>query len=397
MTDPLRILHIEDDPADAELVRAIIESEQIQCDIVRVETGRDFEAEVAAGEFDMIFADYSLPAYDGLSALETAKEKCPDVPFIFITGKMGEELAIDTLKNGATDYVLKQRLSRLVPSVHRALNEAAERRKRRQAEEELRKHREHLEELVKERTTELQRVNEQLRASYKDMESFSYSASHDLRSPLISIEGFSKILFEDYGACLDDEGKHMLKSVRDNARKMGRLIEDILSFSRVSTAGVKKSGIDMEAMAKRVFDELRPVIGKRKLRFVVGALPPACGDLSMIRQVVVNFLSNAVKYTVHREEAVIEMGGSTEEGENIYYVRDNGIGYDMNFADRLFGLFQRLHGSKEYIGTGVGLAIVKRIVEKHGGRVWAEGKVDGGATFYFTLPVITGRQCGRGK
>ncbi len=386
MDAPLRILHLEDDPLDAELVMSALDAEGIPFDMVRVTTRSDFVAALQTGSFDMIFADYSLPAFDGLAALEISKEKCPDLPFIFVTGKMGEELAIDTLKSGATDYVLKHRLSRLAPSVRRAIAEVGERLKRRRAEKELRKHQEHLEQLVEERTAELRRVNKQLEAAYKDMESFSYSASHDLRSPLITIEGFARILEEDYAARLDEEGRRFLGIIRQNSRKMSQLIEDILSFSRVSTKGVQKSSINMEALARQVVDELEKESKDRKIAFEIHELPPAYGDLSMIRQVFLNLLSNAVKYTLTNDSAAIIIGGDRNEGENVYYVSDNGVGFETESANKLFLLFHRLHSQLEFKGTGVGLAIVKRIIEKHGGRVWAEGKVDEGATFYFSLP-----------
>ncbi len=386
MDAPLRILHLEDDPLDAELVMSALDAEGIPFDMVRVTTRSDFVDALQTGSFDMIFADYSLPAFDGLAALEISKEKCPDLPFIFVTGKMGEELAIDTLKSGATDYVLKHRLSRLAPSVRRAIAEVGERLKRRRAEKELRKHQEHLEQLVEERTAELRRVNRQLEAAYKDMESFSYSASHDLRSPLITIEGFARILEEDYAARLDEEGRRFLGIIRQNSRKMSQLIEDILSFSRVSTKGVQKSSINMEALARQVVDELEKESKDRKIAFEIHELPPAYGDLSMIRQVFLNLLSNAVKYTLTNDSAAIIIGGDRNEGENVYYVSDNGVGFETESADKLFLLFHRLHSQLEFKGTGVGLAIVKRIIEKHGGRVWAEGKVDEGATFYFSLP-----------
>lgn len=385
---PLRILHLEDDPMDAELVMSTLEAEEIVFDMVRVTTRDDFVAALESDGFDMVFADYSLPSFDGFSALEILRKKCPDVPFIFVTGKMGEELAIDTLKSGATDYVLKHRLSRLGPSVRRALAEVQERLKRKQAEGELRRHQEHMEDLVKARTAELERVNEQLEAAYRDMESFSYSASHDLRSPLINIDGFARILEEDYADKLDDEGRRFLGVIRENSRKMWQLIEDILSFSRVSTKGVQKTRINMETLAHQVIEELICDLDGRDIKIEIKKLPHAFGDLPMIRQVLMNLLSNAVKYTLSNEAALIEVGGYGNKDENVYYVKDNGVGFAMQSADKLFVLFQRLHHQKQFKGTGVGLAIIKRIVEKHNGRVWAEGKVNEGATFYFSLPRI---------
>ena len=386
MTTPLRILHLEDDPLDAELVKSALEAEGIVFDVVRVATRDDFVAALECGGFDMIFADYSLPSFDGLSALELSKGKCPDVPFIFVTGKMGEELAIETLKSGATDYVLKHRPSRLGPSVRRALGEVGERQKRRQAEEEVKRYQEHLEELVRARTAELERVNEQLEAAYRDMESFSYSASHDLRSPLITIDGFARLLEEDYAEKLDDEGRRFLAVIRGNSKKMWQLIEDILSFSRVSTKEVQKARINMESLARQVLGELKEAMNGKDIRVEVKTLPQAFGDLPMIRQVFMNLLSNAVKYTPVHKASEIEIGGKGSSDENVYYVKDGGVGFPMESADKLFTLFHRLHDPKQFKGTGVGLAIVKRIVEKHRGRVWAEGKVNEGATFYFSLP-----------
>jgi len=382
----LRVLHLEDDPHDATLIAAVLDAEGIQCDAVRVETRDDFIKAMTCTAFDMIFADYSLPSFDGLEALKIAKERCPDTPFIFVSGKMGEELAIDTLKGGATYYVVKQRLSRLAPSVLRALREMEERAKLKEAEEEVRRHHEHLEELVRERTAELEKVNEELRAAYKDMESFSYSASHDLRSPLIVIEGFSRILLEDYGHKLDDNGRHLLKAVRENAGKMAQLIEDLLAFARVSTKELKKSEIDMKALAEKTFWELSADIAMRKVQLRVDTLLPAWGDPPLVRQVFVNLLSNAVKFTAQRSDAIIEIGEGRDEHGNVYFVKDNGAGFDMKYSGKLFGLFNRVHLHKEYKGTGVGLAIVKRIIEKHGGCVWAEGEPGSGATFYFYLP-----------
>ena len=226
----------------------------------------------------------------------------------------------------------------------------------------------------------------ELERAYKDMESFSYAAAHDLRSPLITIEGFSRILLEDYAEKLDDEGRDCLKRIGNSTKKMNRLIADLLAFSKISTKEIQKSVLNMSSLAHKVVDDLRPARGERIVNFDIKQLPPASGDRSMIDQVFVNLVSNAVKFTQTREAAMIEVGGYIENDENVYFVRDNGIGFDMQLRDRLFGFFQRLHTAREIEGTGIGLVIVKNIIEKHGGRVWAEGKPDEGATFYFTLP-----------
>jgi light-regulated signal transduction histidine kinase (bacteriophytochrome) len=225
-----------------------------------------------------------------------------------------------------------------------------------------------------------------LQRANRDMETFTYAASHDLRSPLITIGGFSRILREDYAEKLDEKGKDLLDRIESSAKKMSQLIDDLLSFARVSKTEIRRSEIDMGALTGKVIEELKPVIGERNIRFEVTDLPPAFGDLSMVRQVIVNFLTNAIKFTRTREVSVIEVGGYKKEKENVYFIRDNGVGFDRKFGEKLFGLFQRMHSSQQFEGTGIGLFMIKQIIEKHGGKVWAEGEPDKGATFYFTLP-----------
>jgi signal transduction histidine kinase len=243
------------------------------------------------------------------------------------------------------------------------------------------------EDAIKKLNQDLQTNAAELEASYRDMESFSYSASHDLRSPLIKIHAFSRILLKDYADRLDDDGSRLLNSIQENAKKMEQLIYDLLAFSRVSTKEIQKSEINMSALTKEVCEEFRSTIGNRRVQLEMKELPPAHCDESMMRQVFTNLLSNAIKYTKPKEIAIIEVGGIRGKNENIYYVKDNGVGFDMENADRLFNIFQRLHTQEEFEGTGIGLVIVKRIVEKHGGRVWAEGRPKEGAKFCFALPV----------
>lgn len=237
-----------------------------------------------------------------------------------------------------------------------------------------------LEQRVIERTAQLDAAN-------KELEAFSYSVSHDLRAPLRAIDGFSGIVLDEYQDKLDDEGKRLLNVVRDNSKRMGQLIDDILKFSRAGRLELSNSEIDMEAMAHEVFAELQPVMDERKLQVEIEHLPPVFGDRAMIRQVFVNLLSNALKFSHKQDLAIIKVGCSVEGDETVYYVKDNGAGFDMQFSDKLFGVFQRLHAVTEFDGTGIGLAIVKRIVTRHGGRVWAEGKVGEGTTLYFALPA----------
>ena len=235
---------------------------------------------------------------------------------------------------------------------------------------------------------DLQRRAAELEASYRDMESFSYSASHDLRSPLIKIHALSRILLKDYADRLDDNGGQLLNRIQDNAKKMEQLISDLLAFSRVSTKEIQKSEINMEELTREVFEELKPSVRNRSVHFMMKGLPSAFGDRSMMRQVFANLLSNAIKFTRPKETAVIEVGGTREGEETVYFVKDNGVGFDMEHADKLFTIFRRLHSQEEFEGTGAGLVIIKRIIEKHGGRVWAEGKPADGAKFCFALPRI---------
>ena len=224
----------------------------------------------------------------------------------------------------------------------------------------------------------------QLETAHKDLESFSYSVSHDLRAPLRAIDGFSRILVEDYADKLDVEGKRVINVVRESTARMTRMIDDILAFSRVGRVEMRVAPVDMLAAVKAAIRDLEPVIADRQIDFEIGELPQAQGDAGMLQQVWANLIGNAVKYTGPRELAVIQIMAEQREDETIYLVRDNGVGFDMQYADRLCGAFERLHGS-EFPGTGIGLSIVKRIITRHGGRIWAEGKIENGAAFFFTL------------
>ena len=249
---------------------------------------------------------------------------------------------------------------------------------RRKAEDTIRQLNAGLEQRVIERTAALEAAN-------KELEAFSYSVSHDLRAPLRAVDGFSQAVLEDFGPQLPEAGQRYLLTIREGAQKMGALIDDLLTFSRLSRAALNKQEVDADKMVRGVIDDLRPLQEGRRIELRVGELPSCEGAPALLRQVWVNLVSNAFKYTQKREIAVVEIGCEPAPEGVAYFVRDNGTGFDMRYANKLFGVFQRLHRAEEYEGNGVGLALVQRIIHRHGGRVWAEAVVDRGATFYFTL------------
>jgi signal transduction histidine kinase len=236
-----------------------------------------------------------------------------------------------------------------------------------------------------ERVAERSRALEAESAANKDLEAFSYSVSHDLRAPLRAISGFSRIVIEDYSAALDADGLRYLGLVEKSADQMGQLIDDLLTFSRTGRQALRVQSVSTIDVVNAALTDLQAMQENRRVNITVGELPDCEADASLLRQVWLNLLSNALKYTRERDPAVITIGSRRDGGTDIYFVQDNGAGFDMKYVDKLFGVFQRLHLADEYEGTGVGLALVQRIVQRHGGRVWTEAEVNRGATFYFTL------------
>jgi PAS domain S-box-containing protein len=280
-----------------------------------------------------------------------------------------------TLLSGVANQVaIAIENARLYEAARRELEE------RKRAEDEVRELNAQLERRVLQRTVELE-------ASNRELESFTYTVSHDLRAPVRGLHGFSQILLSDFADSLPEQATDYLKRIEDNARLMGELIDDLLAFSHLGRQQLKKTSLDTESIARQAFAEAAATENKVRIQFIIGGLPEVQADAVLLKQVFINLFSNAIKFSGHREKAVIEVGSRKTDKGTAIYVRDNGAGFEMQHAGKLFGVFQRLHSYDQFEGTGVGLAIVRRIIERHGGSVWAEGELDKGATFYFTLGV----------
>jgi light-regulated signal transduction histidine kinase (bacteriophytochrome) len=240
---------------------------------------------------------------------------------------------------------------------------------------------------VKDRTAELRKINDDLQSVNKELEAFAYSVSHDLRAPLRHIGGFTELLLKDAEPVLDDKSRHHITKILQSANRMGSLVDDLLAFSRIGRVETQKTTINLEQLVRSVVAEIAPDTQGRKINWRVGSLPMCYGDPSLVQLVFSNLVSNAVKFTRTRQQAEIEIDSLNDRpNEVVVFVKDNGVGFDMNYKGRLFGVFQRLHSQEAFEGTGIGLATVQRIVHRHGGRVWAESVVEKGATFFVALP-----------
>ncbi len=327
------------------------------------------------GEYDLLLTDLMMPGMDGIDLIRRARDIDPEIGAIVMTGHGTIDTAVQAMRSGALDYILKPfKLNTVLPVLERALyvlnlrreNEALQEMERRQAEE--------------------------LAAAYRDLESFSYSISHDLRGPLLFVKDFAQRLKEDYAAQLGEEGSHIVQVIHDGTRSLDEMIVGLLAFSRSTRQQLQLSPLDMESIVGAAVNEARNLHKGTEPVIEAGPLPPAMGDSTVIRHVWSNLLGNALKFSSTRNPPVIRISGAMGDGEVTYTVQDNGVGFDMRYADKLFGVFKRLHGSDDFPGTGVGLAIVQRIVVRHGGRIWAESRPDAGASFHFTLPAVPAQQ-----
>jgi two-component system sensor histidine kinase/response regulator len=357
---------------------------QALCDILTVEGY--FTVGVGSGlhalsllreqDFDLLLTDLMMPEMNGITLLSAAHALAPDLVAIVMTGHAAIDTAVKAMQAGALDYIVKPfKVHAILPVLNRAL-----------AVRQLRIANRQLEARVHLRTRELETANRQLEAVNRELESFSYSVSHDLRAPLRAVHGYCQIYLEDFGSKTPAEGLPLLNQVQAAALRMGQLIDDLLRLSQLGRQPIRRSVVPLADLARRVAGELKADEAQRSLEIHVGDLGVCDGDASLLEQVMRNLLSNAFKFTRERSPALIEVDCRSEAQEKLYFVRDNGAGFDMKYASKLFGAFQRLHSDSQFEGTGVGLSIVQRIIQRHGGRIWAESAAGEGATFYFTIP-----------
>jgi two-component system, sensor histidine kinase and response regulator len=329
-------------------------------------------AAVQAGEFDLLVTDLMMPEMDGITLINAVRQIDSSLGAIVMTGHGTIDTAVQAMQGGALDYILKPfKLKVILPVIARALDVQRLRRENAELQERER------------------RRSDELAVAYQDLESFSYSVSHDLQAPLRAIDSFAQILAEDFADRLDEEGNRLIGVIRNNSQKMDQLIVGLLEFSRIGRQALGVARIDMTALAKAAAAEMKSLYEGPEPVVEIGALPAIEGDATVLRQVWCNLIGNALKYSAKRAQPHIKISGRIEDREAIYQVDDNGAGFDMRYAHKLFGVFQRLHRTEEFSGTGVGLAIVHRIITRHGGRIWALSTPDEGACFQFALPLAS--------
>ena len=332
-------------------------------------------AKESAAAFDILITDLQMPDMNGIALLRVAHEIDNDLMGIVMTGHGTIDTAVDAMKSGALDYIVKPfKLKAIIPVLTRALSLRR-----------LRLENAALVARVAERSTALETANRGLQIANKELEAFTFSISHDLRQPLSAMIGFSEYLISEKAGPLNAEQQDCLCEIRDSGRRLVQLTEDLLRFSRVSHESLNKQSVNVAALVWEVIHALQNVEPDRDVQFRVSRLPEVPADPVLLKQVFVNLLSNAFKFTRHTSNALIEVTGQQQGSQYEFSVRDNGAGFDMCDAQRLFAIFHRLHTAEQFEGTGVGLSIVQRIIERHGGKISAEGSVGEGARFTFTL------------
>jgi signal transduction histidine kinase len=384
--DPkVNILMVDDEPANLEALEAILEP--LNQKLYRANSGTEALRCVLDRDYAVILLDVQMPDLTGIetAALIRERERSRTTPIIFLTGVVKtSEMVFKGYSTGAVDYLMKPVVSGILRAKVEVFVELALARQMLQQEV---AERSRIAAEIAKLNMALEQRNEDLIAANSDLEAFGHSVSHDLRMPLRHIHAYISMLEDSAKVKLSEEECRQFKVIRDAARRMGQLIDDLLAFSRIGRVEVTKGRIDNSIIVQQLIAEMQTDLKDRRIVWDIAQLPSVNGDVNLMRQVWANLLANAVKYTRPRQEARIKIGAVTQDDEIIFNVSDNGVGFDPAYADRLFGVFQRLHSEKQFEGTGVGLANVRRIVQRHGGRTWAEAKLDEGASFYFSLPL----------
>lgn len=380
----MNILMVDDEQSNLVALEAVLEP--LGQNLVKASSGQEALRKVLEHDFALILLDVQLPDLNGIEVATfiRERERTRHIPIIFLTGaERTAEMMFKGYSAGAVDYLMKPIVSGILRAKVEVFVELAIIRRKLQ-EEVLERARVAAE--ISKLNLALEQKNADLVAANQDLENFSYSVSHDLRTPLRHILGYVNIFEEGAADKIDDADRATLKKIVRVAQRMGQLIDSLLAFSRIGRSSLSKGEVSMDALVKETISEIALDLNGRMVEWSVCPLPSVSGDRELLSQVWVNLLSNALKYTRPRNPARIEIAGRLEGNEIIYSVVDNGVGFEMEHADKLFGVFSRLHTEKEFEGHGVGLANVRRIIQRHGGRTWAESKVNEGASFYFSLP-----------
>jgi len=366
---PLRALLVEDQPADIELVERTLRDHGFEVTSRAVQDEEGFLTEVRTGPYDVVLADYNLPQWNGMEAVSVLRREGLDIPVILVTGALGEIKAVECLKEGAADYVLKDNLTRLPESVRQALRE-------------------------KKLREENKRVQEELGRSNRELEQFAYVASHDLQEPLRMIASYTQLLAERYRGQLDDNADRYIRYAVDGAVRMQALIDDLLTFSRIGNHGISLQNADCNEAVETACKNLEAAIRETGAEVQYDRLPVVVADGRLLVQLFQNLIGNSIKFRA-KEPPRIRISAEKHNREWAFAIRDNGIGIASQHLQSIFGIFKRLHTHEEYPGSGIGLSICKKIVEQHGGRIWVESAPEQGATFKFVLPTLLARKQGR--
>jgi signal transduction histidine kinase len=378
---PIEILLVEDNAGDVRLVQEMLAATgAVPYSLAVANSLRSALARLRAGGIDVLLLDLGLPDSSGASTFSSVHAQIPTLPIIVLTGFGDPSIALTVVQQGAQDFLVKGQVDGNL--IWRTIRYAMERQRGRRelvlSETRVRQLNESLERRVADRTAELASAN-------RELETFTYSVSHDLRAPLRQIDGFSRILLEHAGPALDSKSQHYLRRIQEGTQHMGRLVDDLLGLAQLGRQDVHTRATPLDDIVKDALNEVRADWGDRKIQWTIGDLPTVECDPGLMKIVFTNLLSNAIKYTRLRELAIIEVASTGSNGRYTILVRDNGVGFNMKYADKLFGVFQRLHRADQFEGSGVGLATVQRIIHKHGGQIWAEAEPNHGATFFFTL------------